>query len=258
MISKNFKTNIKSYLTIDIGNSFIKMGLFNENKELIDFSMFPSKKIDLDKIISKLETYKMKNIVSVIMGCVVKSYWEKLNLVLKNVLSIEAYRINEKTKFSFDSSGFIAKGIGDDLLALSEYAVRKNENSIAFSFGTSNVGLFIVDKKLIGVSISAGLESSYNSLISKASLLKKTKIDRASLLSYGQDTSGALESGYFHHRNGFLLSFVNSIKAKYDDKNFYIVASGNAATSFNNNHFVEINKYAILEGYLNILTINIK
>ncbi|EFF41143.1 type III pantothenate kinase [Mycoplasmopsis alligatoris] len=252
------KKNNEKFLTIDIGNSYIKMAVFGQNVELLEYSVFPTKLQSIKQITKTIESYKKLEIKQAILGSVVKDFDLIIQSIIKENLKIIPYKINQQTKFNFDQNGYVEKGIGHDLLALAQYSTLKNKNAIAFSFGTSSVGLFIKNNKLVGVSIAGGLDSSYETLVKKASLLNKIEIDKNSMLPYGTDNKECLESGYHHLRNGFALSFISSLEKELNIAQTFIVASGNAAGNFKNNYKINVDKYAILEGYLNILITNSK
>lgn len=252
--------NKKYILVIDVGNTFIKIGVFERNSEKSSkIILIPTeKKINKKLINSKIKEIINFNIKDVIIGSVVPEIKYFFKTLIFNTFKIDPYFINENTKFSFLIENNYRKEIGDDLLALSEYCVKYNETAMGISFGTATAAIYLKNKKLKGVSIATGLGFGLDKLVEKASLLVKNKIDKFQLINYGNNTITSLESGINNLRAGFALSLYNQIKKENPGKKIFSLITGGEAFKLGNDKMFEyeINYEAILIGFKRIYLLN--
>ncbi|MDE6082834.1 MAG: type III pantothenate kinase [Malacoplasma sp.] len=254
--------NKKYILGIDVGNTFIKIGVFEKNSEKSSkIILIPTEK----KINKKLLTSKIKeiinfNITDAIIGSVVPEVRYFFKTLIFNIFKLDPYFINEETKFSFFIEENSKKEIGDDLLALAEYCVKCNDTAMGISFGTATAAIYLQNKKLKGVSIAAGLGFGLDKLIEKASLLVKSKIDKFQLISYGDNTISSLESGINNLIKGVALSLYNQIKKENPNKKIFSLITGGEAFKLGEDKIFdyEINYEAILIGFKRIYLLNNK
>ena len=246
-------------LVVDIGNSYIKVGLFEyDNDNSIEIIMFKTN-LNLDETflnenLKKIEQYNIKHSV---LGSVVPKINNVFIEYIENKFNIKPYQINFESKFSFDLTDSVRKQVGDDLLALSEFCVAKGHSVLGFSFGTAISSVFIYNKFLEGVFISPGISFGLNHLINNACLLDKTELNKNSTLSYGNTTNKALEAGINNLRRGIVMSSIELVKTEYKLKNIPCLISGGEASKIDPVNFdYEINKEAILIGYKKIYLLN--
>lgn len=248
---------MKNYLIVDIGNSYIKIGLFKKNDELIHKVLIKTKIPisikELKKIISNnfLE-YKIDNSI---IGSVVPKKTQIFFKIIKELFSIESYLLTEKTKTKFVFENINRKEIGDDIIALTEFCAHNSSNALGFSFGTAMFAIYLNENKLVGATIAPGIGTSFSKLLNKASLINIDKINKYSLLNYGNDTLSALESGFNNVRKGFVLGIYHSI-VKKENKKIYCVISGGESHSIDVDFEYEINENAILLGFKYIYELN--
>lgn len=250
--------NQEEILIIDVGNSYVKIGVYklnNDQKILIE--LIKTKDVlNTNKIKMIFTNLKNNNIKHAIVGSVVLELKEFFNDLIEKNFKLKPYNINNKTKYSFSVSQKIRNEIGDDILALGQYCHTLNKNAIGFSFGTAISSVFIKENNLNGVFISSGLGFSLNHLIEKASMLKKVDLKKDSNLVYGTNTIEALEAGINIVRSGVVISAYNNIKKEHNINPICIISGGEAAdigeTSFN----YIINKEAILLGFKEIYLLN--
>lgn len=248
----------KYYLIADIGNTFTKIALFKADKSIYKKYYIDNNK-DLIKTLTEIfKEMKLEkdNIKECFIGSVNPSVGNELKHLVIDVLGIDFYEITNKTKFNFSFETKNIKDIGQDILGLCQYLANFSKDSVAFSFGTANLAILLKDKKLFGAIISGGLESSYHSLIKSASLIHHVNINKTSNTKIGHDTKSALEAGYFHHRNGFILSVLSYFKGLIDLNNSMIlITGGSSLDEYENKKYVHEDN-AVLLGYLNILIEN--
>lgn len=247
---------MKNILVIDIGNSFIKIGLFNKNDQLLNKVLLKTKSRISFNWMNKIfrNNFHQFNVDSCIIGSVVLKFNKLFEKVVLDIWGISCYFINKLTKFSFTTDKINLCEVGDDILALSEYCTKKSKNAIGFSFGTAMFAVYIFNKKLKGVSIAAGIGMSFYKLFSNVCLLKKMKLNKYSSLNYGNNTKAALESGFNNVRTGFVMAFYNGIDNKHKD--FFCVISGGECGDVQVDFPYLIDENAILLGFKFIYELN--
>lgn len=253
------KNNNEHILVVDVGNSYTKIGVYEKDKEKSSLIvLFPTiRKLNMTKLTSKIKVFKKYNIKHSIVGSVVPNIKSVFLKTIKKVFDIEPYFINENSMFSFTMDETPKKELGDDLKALCEYCVSVNKNSIGISFGTAIAAVYLKDKHLQGVSITAGLGFGLDKLIEKASLLKKNKINKFSLSSYGTNTISALESGINNLRSGFVNNFYQQAKKENLKNDLKCIVTGGESYNINVDSLdYEINKESILIGFKKIYFLN--
>lgn len=253
------KNNQEYILVVDIGNSYTKIGIFEKEKEnTTSIILFPTDiKINQKALAQKMKAFKKYNIKHSIVGSVVPKAKPTYFKVIKKMFNIEPYYINETTKYSFLIDESPNKELGDDLKALSEYCVSVNKDCIGISFGTAIASVYLKNNSLVGVSIAAGLGFGLNKLIEKASLLKKSKIDKFSSNFFGTNTISALESGINNLRSGFAYNFYSQAKKDNLNNDLKCIITGGESYNINISSFeYEINKEAILLGFKKIYFLN--
>lgn len=246
---------MKNILVIDIGNSYIKIGLFKEDDTLINKYLL---KTDTPCSLPFLNDLFTKNFFEYqvdccVIGSVVPKQTKNFIKSINNIFNIRTYQISQKTKFSFDVSNINREHVGDDILALSEYCCHQGEDAIGVSFGTAAFAVYVENKVLKGAAIAPGIGTSFSKLLKKASMINVDKFNKHSHLLYGTDTNSSLEAGFNIHRTGFVMGFYKSV-AK--NKNTKCIISGGEAYNINVDFNYTINENAILLGFKYIYELN--
>lgn len=245
-MKKNYQKNV---LIIDIGNSYSKIAVAKHNLIYKKKIIKNENKIDFEKIYTVIKTYKNNLFHGSIIGSVNPKLTKIFYEIVKEILGIEAYLINKKTKINFCLPEIPIKKIGQDILALSEYCVKKNKNAVGFCFGTAIFGILIKNKKLIGSSISIGLKKNLEALNLNTKLIEKVETKKINKIYWGTDTKSALLSGLYHYALGFMNSFYKVSKNYLKNKKIYSVVSGGEIIKIKTDFNYELNNNAILMGY---------
>lgn len=246
---------MKNTLIVDIGNSYVKIGIFNQGNQLVKKHLFKSEQKCTLKELKEIfnENFGEIKIQHAIVGSVVPYWNDNFITIIRKLYKVEPYLINNRTLVSFEVEDKIKKEMGDDILALCEYCHRKNKNAIGFSFGTAMFGVYLNERKLVGVSIAPGLSKSFDELIKNASLLKIKNFNKKSKISYGVNTVSAIEAGYNAMRSGFVLSFYKNVKNK---KDLSVILTGGEVADIDVNFDYLIDENAILLGLKYIYELN--
>lgn len=247
---------VGNILVVDIGNSYIKIGLFDNDKLLHKYlfktSTHCTKKFLNDLLITQFGKYKVSHSI---IGSVVPKQTSNFVRSIKDIYKIDPYLLSNKTKTSFSMQNVSRKEVGDDIIALAEYCYKKSKTSIGVSFGTAVFALYIENGELLGAAIGPGIGTSFNELLNKASLINIKNLNKDSNLIHGNDTISSLEAGFNILRSGFVMAFYHNIKNK-NKKDIYCVISGGEAHELNVDFNYEIDENAILLGFKNIYDLN--
>lgn len=198
-------------LIIDVGNTRVKIAVFEENK-VVELFVFNKVEIILEikKIILKY------NISAAIISAVATLSEEKL-VKLHKILNLK--ELNHKTKVPFKNNYGTPTTLGVDRIALAAAAVTKypNKNSLIIDAGTCITYDFINKKgEYLGGAIAPGIRLRYKALHDYTSKLPLLKTEEPN--SYiGKNTNDSIHSGVV---NGFckeIDGIINQYKNDYSD-----------------------------------------
>lgn len=257
-----------TYVVFDLGNTLIKIGFFNEQKELVAKLKVPTNQYDEDFLHELfLINYHFPK-QKLIIGAVNKSQFKTTINFFKDISFYDYFIINKQMHFNVDINPIRLEQIGLDLIGACECLINylNQQSGLIFMFGTASVSLFMQQKKLIGATIAPGMEFGYLNLFYYATGLRQyNDIDYAFTLNktIGKDTENALNSGYFHLKNGYVNSILNYVKNNYGSENPYPIFLAGNDVHFNENldanyqNTIEYVDGMVLKGYLTIYFNNI-
>ncbi|WP_412032600.1 type III pantothenate kinase [Malacoplasma muris] len=243
-------------LVVDIGNSYIKIGLFSKENKLLNKYLFKTEIKCTKKYLNSLllKQFGKYKISSSIIGSVVPKQTNNFIRSINDIFNVKPYLINNDTKTSFVMKNVKRQEIGDDIIALAEYCYKVNKTSIGVSFGTAAFALFLKNGELVGAAIAPGIGTSFNLLLDHASLINTNTISKKSNLIYGKNTIEALEAGFNISRSGFVMSFYNNVRE--NKENIHCIVSGGEAYKLSVDFKYDIDENAILYGFKYIYDLN--
>ncbi len=209
----------KMLLTIDVGNTYIKTAVFEQDillqKDILEYKDWI---ISLKNILKKF--IKVNNIVVSSVG--------KLNKedFLFNTNDISVHFIDENTKFPFTNLYATPTTLGIDRKILATGAVLKypKKNRLVIDAGTCITYDFIDNNdNYVGGAISPGIRLRYESLhnyTAKLPLLKKENPINVT----GNSTNQSIHSGIVNGVSFEIDEFINQYSNQYD--NFIIILTG--------------------------------
>ena len=239
-------------ITIDVGNSRIKVAVFEQNTQIELFAFEP---IDAQKKIENILKKYPSATHSVISNV------GKLNATVLNYLQTHTSLqvINHETKFPFNNLYATPKTLGIDRMVVAAGAVLKypNQNRLVIDAGTCITYDFIDEKdNYLGGAISPGIKIRYKSLndyTANLPLLEKKEIEHY----IGNSTENSIHSGIINGICHEIDGFISQYSLKNQDLTI-ILTGGDAdflakrlkSTIFANSNFL-LESLKTLSIYLN-------
>ena len=199
-------------ITIDVGNSRIKLAVFEQNTKIALFVFEPKEaQKKIENILKKYPNASHSIISSV----------RKLNSSVLNYLQTHTNLqiISHETKFPFTNLYATPKTLGIDRMVVSAGAVLKypNQNRLVIDAGTCITYDFIDENNnYLGGAISPGIKIRYKSLndyTSNLPLLEKKNIE----LFIGNSTENSIHSGIINGICYEIDGFISQYSLKNQD-----------------------------------------
>jgi type III pantothenate kinase len=211
-------------LAIDSGNTFLKLGIYNQ--EL----MVAFHQSTYDELENTLQTIKNEHLIKDIVLSVVGEF--DVVLLTKIFPQIDVMSIDYQLKFPFHNTYETPHTLGIDRMVLSAGAIFNfpQQNRLVIDMGSCITYDFINDKdEYLGGAISPGVNMRYhvlNEKTAKLPLLDAEFIEN----EVGKNTNQSIHSGVM---NGILFEmkgFMNQFLRK--NENFIIILTGGSAIFF--------------------------
>ncbi|WP_111706481.1 type III pantothenate kinase [Lutibacter citreus] len=239
-------------LIIDIGNTRIKVAVFNDSKLI--YNEVITKNNFVKKVLKILENYSCTDAIISSVGNAKKNEIDEIKS------KINLIELNSDTKIPFKNHYSTPKTLGVDRIALVASAIAnyKNQNVLIIDAGTCITYDFVNNENYyIGGAISPGISLRYKSLnqfTHKLPLLKpKMPTERI-----GNSTEESIHSGII---NG-VINEIDGAVLDYRKKNkeLTVVLTGGDANFLSNKlkNSIFANPNFLLEGLNTILTYNLK
>lgn len=219
-------------LCVDIGNTNIVIGLYDNNDTLIKkFRLKSSFERTADEygviIRNMLEYsgYQSKDIQGIIVSSVVPlldTIFEKLSIDYFNITPIfVAPGLKSGIKIKIDNP----KQLGADLLVGAVGAVSKYQSPIIIIDMGTAITLSVVNenKEFIGGIIYPGIKTAFNSLIKRTSRLEEAKFKNIDNI-IGKDTVSCIQSGMIYGTSSMIDGIIR--KTKKEIPNARVVLTG--------------------------------
>jgi type III pantothenate kinase len=208
-------------LVIDIGNTHIKLAVFNQN-EMVDVARYDG--IDEAAISNILQKHSIsKAIISSV----------------KKVSPPWVAQLNAKTALKHFNAGIIKniknhyrtpETLGSDRFAavVGAYSLFPGKNSLVIDGGTCITYDWIdAEGNYFGGSISPGLNMRYNALNQYTAGLPLVSVNRNFISDYGDDTITAITSGVQNGIKYELMGFIESYSNNKPDINIILTGGDN-------------------------------
>ena len=235
------------YLIGDIGNTDIKLCLFNNNKKKIKKIILKTEKLSFSYMRFKLKGIKFKNIKKILFCSVVPKSYKLVKKFFNLYTNIKCKEIKDLKISKLIKIKVNKKQIGSDRIANAISAANNKNNFIIVDFGTATTFDVVLKNSYIGGVIAPGLELSLSNLINKASLIPKIKFNKVRHV-LGKNTVDSVKSGFYWGYTGLINNIISLITKEFKYK-FKIILTGGLAHLFKNN--LKYNSYIDKE-----LTIN--
>lgn len=227
-------------LCLDVGNSHIYGGLFDNNEICLRFR-HPSKVSTSDELGVFLKMVLRENgfdpsiIKRVAICSVVPQLDYSLRAACIKYFSITPFFLQSGVKTGLNIKYNNPKDVGADRIANAIAATNKfpNTNLIIIDFGTATTFCVVTASKMyLGGAILPGLQLAVDSLANNTAKLPKVeiiKLDKA----VGSSTIESIQSGVFYGALGASLELIKRMKAeKFPNQSVLVVATGGFASLF--------------------------
>ena len=241
------------YLIGDIGNTDIKLCLFNINKKKIKKITLKTEKLSFSYMRSKLKGIKFKNIKKILFCSVVPKSYKLVKKFFNLHTDIKCKEIKDLDISKLIKIKVNKKQIGSDRIANAISAANNKNNFIIVDFGTATTFDVVLKNSYIGGVIAPGLELSLSNLINRASLIPKIKFNKVKKV-LGKNTAASVRSGFYWGYTGLINNIICLITKEFKYK-FKIILTGGLAHLFKNNlkHNSYIDKELTLNGLIKII-----
>ena len=199
-------------LTIDVGNSRIKVAVFEHNKQL-DFFIF-----EANEALKNFENIfeKYPNLQKIILSSVGKLDEEVVNFI-KSQFQTEI--IDHKSKFPFTNLYATPETLGIDRMVLAAGAtlMYPNQNKLIIDAGTCITYDFVnAENQYLGGAISPGIKIRYKSLNNYTSKLPLLTLSEDFEI-IGNSTKSAIHSGVINGVIFEIEGFISQYSLKNQD-----------------------------------------
>tara|TARA_B100000965_G_scaffold380560_1_gene377212 strand:- start:521 stop:1270 length:750 start_codon:yes stop_codon:yes gene_type:complete len=220
------------YLIGDIGNTDIKICLFNKNLNLVKKIRFKTillNKKYLAKKLKFLKIYKYK-IIKVLFSSVVPKAFKYIKQYIDYSINVKCVELKKLKLNKLLKIKVNKKQIGSDRLANAISVIDRKRNFIIVDFGTATNFDVVIKDNYIGGILAPGVNLSLNTLSDKASLIPKIKLEKIKSV-IGKNTISAIRSGFYHGYSGLIDNIIQMI-IKQTGKSFNIVLTGGYSNLF--------------------------
>lgn len=204
-------------LTIDVGNTNIKLALYEDDNR-IAFDMLDSKPIDFKSFILSFlykSNIRETQLDDSILSSVVPNLTGPIISALEEITNKEPIVINEDHHYGIEISENIKDTVGSDLLVTCAYAYQTNKQELlVVSLGTATVIAHVsADGKFENCLIAPGFNSMASAIFSKAAQLPEfTPSKNDSFLA--TSTVDAMNIGVYDGFIGMIRYLINGIKVQ--------------------------------------------
>ena len=241
------------YLIGDIGNTDIKLCLFDINKKKIKKITLKTEKLSFSYMRSKLKGIKFKNIKKILFCSVVPKSYKLVKKFFNLHTDIKCKEIKDLDISKLIKIKVNKKQIGSDRIVNAISAANNKNNFIIVDFGTATTFDVVLKNSYIGGVIAPGLELSLSNLINRASLIPKIKFNKVKKV-LGKNTVTSVRSGFYWGYTGLINNIISLITKEFKYK-FKIVLTGGLAHLFKSNlkYNSFVDKELTLNGLLKII-----
>ena len=242
------------YLIGDIGNTDIKICLFDKNSKAVKKLILKTNLISNKYLASNLNflTKYSGKINIILFSSVVPPIYSVIRKFLKNKLKQKCIELKQLNLNKLVKIMVNKKQVGSDRISNAIGIINKKSNYIILDFGTATTFDVVIKDKYLGGVIAPGVNLSLKTLISKASLIPPVNLSKISKI-VGTNTSSAVKSGFYWGYAGLIDNVIKLI-IKQTNKPFKIILTGGLANLFKNTikGKIEVKKDLTINGLLKV------
>lgn len=239
-------------LVLDVGNSYLKMAVFDNNK--LHQRVALKANINLASFLKTIKS--LPEINNVIVSSVVVLNDDIYSYLIANYKVIE---LNNQLKVPFENCYHTPNTLGEDRLALATAAsfYYPNNNVLIIDAGTCITYDFInASNQYLGGGISPGIEMRYKSLNYYTSKLPLLDSKNDSEL-IGTNTKKSIQSGVINGVISEIDGIIRQYMMKFDDLTVVLTGGDSEFLSIRLKNSIFANSNFLLEGLNHLLQFNL-
>lgn len=218
-------------IVINIGNTNIRFGLFNEDTCEISWIINTKPYRTSDELQMQFsmmyQTHKIeaKNVDNVIIGSVVPQLTRDVSSAIRKIHGALPIIVDRDTKSGVQPK---SKQMGTDIYAnlVAAHHLYPDRKKIIFDFGTALTASCVAENgETLGVIIAPGIITSLNSLIHDTAQLPEIELKKPKSV-LGLDTASCMQSGMVYGYLGMVEGFIDRINDEVKDDCFVIATGG--------------------------------
>lgn len=219
-------------LVLDIGNTNITLGVYDEEKLLFVSRMETSCSrmedqyaIELRDILN-IYGISLKDIKGAIISSVVPAVTQSFEYAVRRLTGIKAICVGESTKTGITIDSPSHESVGADLIAGCAAAAKMYDGpSIILDMGTATTFMVIdEDKRLLGGAIAPGVGISFNALVGRTAQLPSIRLEAPAQV-IGENTIECMRSGVINGTSYMIDGMCDHIEEELGRK-CNVVATG--------------------------------
>ncbi len=241
---------------VDIGNTNMEFGVFEDNKRLASFRLATNYEITSDEIGLMIRQFlnvhdvKIERIKDVLIASVVPQVLYTVRNAMRKYLHKEAVVVHDDVSIDIVNKYKNPTEVGADRL-VNAYAglIKYGAPLIVVDFGTATTFDVINENgEYLGGIIYPGIKISLDALIQRASKLPKVEINKPQKI-IGDTTINSIQSGVVLGYTGAVENIVKQIETELGNKCKVIATGGLASFIGQQTDIISvIDKYLTLEG----------
>ncbi len=220
-------------LAIDIGNTNIKYGVFDQEKLVASFRVSSRLSRTADEygsVLSNLlsgEGISRKDITGVIMSSVKPALNYTICHMCEYFFNISPMTVGPGIKTGLNIKADNAKEVGADIIVNSVSAFSKYGGPlIVIDFGTATTfDVISANCELMGVIIAPGIKTSLEGLTNNTAQLPMIELDAPKSV-IGKNTKHSMQSGVIFGFAGLVDNIINKVKRELQVTDIKVVATG--------------------------------
>lgn len=205
-------------LTVDIGNTLIKLGFFEDDLLKNIYRIKTDAKLSSDEFANKINDLIKNNkdnieLEGAIISSVVPLLTDIIEEAIYKLFKIKPLILNNKIKTKLRLKIDHPQELGGDLLAGAIGALIKFETPLVVADLGTATKMYIIDKdnNYIGGMISAGMRVSLEALVNQTSLLLKTPLEKPNFI-ISKNTKDSIQSGIVYGQSFMIEEFANRME----------------------------------------------
>lgn len=208
-------TSLNMLLAIDIGNTNIVLGIFDNDKIIKTWRLETDQEKTLEEYKTSINRFIEVKITGVIIGSVVPSLNQLFSQLIKELFSIEPLFVSPQLKLPIKLSVDNPQEVGTDIIANTVAAHKSYPGSIILiDAGTATTFNIIVDETYTGTIIAPGIHAMAKSLSNSGAQLPDIEIKKTNSL-IGTNTIDCMQSGIFFGYVAMVEGLLGKLKHKY-------------------------------------------